>query len=259
MKLVQSIAWIVGSMLVLTGSTYKGVRWYRDDQLKQKRSYLSRIVQTGPQREALKTTYLAELMQVCADHPSSVAFFNPEAARKRLLDSPVIKEARVHVVKPDTIFVDYTVRQPVAWLYDFENIALDEQGYPFPIYPFFTPKKLPQIYLGIGQFFWNQPLADQKAALALKILNFVKTVPLQLVRIDVSSAFETRLGHREVVVIVEERGFTKILRLTPKNFAQEFSNYLELVEKLPAEPQVIDLRIPRLAFMTKEGYKPQSH
>jgi hypothetical protein len=231
------------------------VCWYRDHQTQQKQSYLSRIVQTGPQREALKTTYLAELMQICADHPTSVARFSPELAQKRLLSSPVIKEAQVALVKPDTIFIDYTVRQPIAWLYDFENTALDEQGYLFPVYPFFTPKNLPQVYLGIRQFYYHRPLSDQKMGLALQLLN--NTKGLTPLWIDVSKAFDNRLGHREIVVTVKERGVIRNLRLTPKNFIQELSNYLELRKQLLAEQQVIDLRIPQLAFI--KACKPQSH
>ena len=75
---------------------------------------------------------------------------------------------------------------------------------------------------------------------------------LQVKRLDVSKAFEPSLGRREVVLILEEQGFTKALRLTPKNFAQELGNYLELRPKLPAIAQVIDLRIPQLAFIEEK-------
>lgn len=255
--LVQAVAWIVGSMLIVTGGAHKGLQYYLDYQAQRKVCYLSRIVQTGPQREALKTTYLAELMQICADRPTAAPFFDRELARSRLLASPVIKQAYVRLKESDTIFVDYTIRQPVAWLHDFENIALDEDGYPFPVYPFFTPKKLSEIYLGIRQFAWNQPLTDQKALLALTLLHLVNKLSLPTLRLDVSNAFHASLASREVIVILDEKGFTKTLRLTPKKFAQELGNYLELREQLPPEPQIIDLRIPQLAFLER-ACKPQS-
>src|SRR5476649_1222257 len=137
MKLVQSLTWIVGSALFITGGTHKGLQYYRNKQIPAQ-TYLCRIVQTGPQREALKTTYLAELMRISADCPVTTASFNPVFAQKRLISCPLIKEAKVKIAAPDTIYVDYTVRQPVAWLYDFDNIALDEEGYPFPVSPFFS-------------------------------------------------------------------------------------------------------------------------
>lgn len=254
MRLVQSLTWIIGSTLLITGSAYKGIQIYQQRHKASEVAYVCRIVQTGPQREALKTTYLAELMRISADRPVTVASFDPLLAQKRLRSCPIIKDAKVKLLQPDTVYVDYTVRQPIAWLYDFENIALDEEGVPFPVSPFFSPKKLPEVYLGIKNFYWSRPLKDRKAELALTILNLLNRLYLQVRRLDVSKATEQSLGRREVVIILDEQGFTKVLRLTPKNFAQELGNYLELRAKLPPAPQTIDLRIPQLAFI--EDKKP---
>jgi len=251
MRLVHSLSWIVGSALFITGGTYKGLQYYRHKHIPLP-TYLCRIVQTGPQREALKTTYLAELMKISADLPVTSQSFDPFLAQKRLLSCPLIKEAKVKLTSPETVYVDYTVRQPIAWLYDFENIALDEEGYPFPVSPFFTPKRLPEVYLGIRNFYWGRPLKERNAELALTILQLLNRLSLQVKRLDVSKAFLPSLGRREVVLILEEQGFTKSLRLTPKNVAQELGNYLELRSKLPAVPQIIDLRIPQLAFIQEE-------
>ena len=95
MKLVQSLTWIVGSALLITGGAYKGIHHYRSQHFQTFPVYLCRIVQTGPQREALKTTYLAELMRISADKPVTAASFDPISAQKRLLLCPLIKEAKV--------------------------------------------------------------------------------------------------------------------------------------------------------------------
>ena len=252
MKLVHSLSWIIGSALFITGGTYKGLQLYHREHSQTAPTYVCRIVQTGPQKEALKTTYLAELMRISADRPITAASFDPAFAKKRLLACPLIKEAKVKIRAPDTVYVDYTVRQPIAWLYDFDNIALDEEGYPFPVSPFFSPKRLPEVYLGIRNFYWGRPLKERNAELALTILQLLNRLSLQVKRLDVSKAFLPSLGRREVVLILEEQGFTKALRLTPKNFAQELGNYLELRPKLPATPQIIDLRIPQLAFIQEK-------
>lgn len=244
---VQALSWIIGSMLIIPGAVTKGMRMFWTSP--QKIDYLCRVVQTGPQKEALKTPYLAEMIALSADRPVLAKHFDPQIAQQRLKLSPVIKKARVKVIKPDTVYIDYTVRQPCAWLYDFENIALDEEGVPFPIIPFFTPKKLPEIILGIQTFAWNKPLKDEKADLALELLKLMASQSLNVLRIDVTASSKPSLGQREVVVLVEESGFSKFLRLTPKNFTQELGNYLELRKTLPPETQIIDLRIPQLAFI----------
>jgi hypothetical protein len=244
---VRALLWIVGSLLLVPGSVYKTVRTFWEPQ--HTVDYLCRVVQTGPQKEALKTPYLAEVVQLSADKPVIAKRFDPLLAQRKLRLSPVIKSAFVKVIKPDTVFIDYTVRQPIAWLYDFENIALDDEGVPFPIIPFFTPKKLPEIVLGIKTFTWGTPLKDEKTALALMLLKMMLEKSLTILRLDVTASFAPSLGKREVVVVLEEKGSSKFLRLTPKNFAQELGNYLELRKTLNPEAQVIDLRIPQLAFI----------
>lgn len=246
---VQALAWIVGSLLLIPGGVYKGASFLLHPR--HKVDYLCRVVQTGPQREALKTAYLAEIIQLSADKPILAQRFDPLLAQRKLRSSPVIKDALVKVINHDTVYIDYTVRQPVAWLYDFDNVALDDKGVPFPIIPFFSPKKLPEVILGVKTFNWAVPLKGEKATLALTLLKMMLEKSLNIKRLDVTAAFAPSLGLREIVVVIDENGFSKYLRLTPKNFAQEIGNYLELRSKLPPETQVIDLRIPQLAFIGK--------
>lgn len=248
MKTSIGLAWIVGSLLIVPGSTVKLYEYFFK-RPKPLPHYLCRMIATGPQREALSTSYLAELMQLSADCPTLFNQFDRDLAEKGLRASPVIKEASIKVIKPDTVYVDYTVRKPMALLDDFENTAFDEDGVVFPMIPFFSPKKLPEVYLGIKTVRWGHPLQGHQMALALKFLKTISNYSLHLQRLDVSRAFASSLGKREVIVVVVENGFSKILRLTPKNFTQELGNYLELCQKLPPEPQVIDLRISKLAFV----------
>ncbi len=247
---LHALTWIVGSLLLIPGAAFKGYKVFLHYQTHTSPPhYLCRIVQTGPQKEALKTAYLAELMQISADRPQTIDRFNSLQAETKLRESPVIKQAVVKVIDPETVYVDYTVRQPIAWLYDFENTALDEEAVPFPITPFFSPKKLPEIYLGVSNFSWSHSLKGPKTDLALTLLKLMQAQALHIQRIDVTEAFAPSLGRREIIVILEEDGFSKFLRLTPKNFAQELGNYLQLRRTLPPKPQVIDLRIPQLAFI----------
>lgn len=250
--LVESLAWIVGSTLFVTGGTYSALNaHFKTEQKKlvDPNYKIARIIQTGPQKEALNSVYLAELMQISADMPVSIAKFDPTAAEKRILSSPVIQEAKVKIIEPDTVHVDYTVRQPIAWLYDFENAAIDEAAVPFPISPFFSSKNLPEIYLGIDRIEWNKPIHCKQVDLALKIL---KLVAFPVRRLDVSKAFADTYGHREIVLITEDGGITRALRLSLNNYPQELGNYLTLRDSLPATPQVIDMRIPSLAFIQEK-------
>lgn len=256
LPLVEAIAWIIGSTLFFTGGTYsilKNYTKYRHQTRADPTYYLSRIIQTGPQREALNTAYLAQLMQIAADAPINYGAFDISLAARRLCRSPVIKEATVKLIAPDTIYVDYTVRQPLAWLSDFTNVAIDEEGVPFPVTPFFSPKKLPEVYLGSDKLAWNSPIEGKEIELALSILKLISKLDFSLKRLDVSNAFAKSLGRREIVLIVEDKGFSHHLRLSLKNYPQELGNYLELCPKLPPKSHIIDLRIPQLGFIQERS------
>lgn len=230
------------------------------------------LVQTGPQKEALSSSYLAELLNLSRNKPSSFSGFNVKAAETRLLSSPVIKEAEVKFLPPNALYVSYMVRQPLAALYDVENGALDEEGVLFPLSPFFAPKTLPEIYLGVAKFvqpgkgfkfLWNQKLTSPSLKLAQDLLQLLSSAPyldlFTVKRIDVSLAAEKSFGRREIILTLDEHFKEKrriYLRLTPKNYAQELGNYLELRPQLAEEKKddksraaLVDLRISKLGFI----------
>ena len=249
------------------------------------------IIQTGPQKEALKTEYLAEILQISRDVPISMIFFNEEAAKQRLLSSPLIAQADVKVLKPATLYIDYTIRQPVAWVEDYENVVMDKAGYPFPFYPFLSPKNLPYIYFGLSSFGrrstdpgkpvvrWKEAMVGTYVNLAFSLLQLIHEVGLSnVVRIDLSYAFASSCGKREIVLTVDntivqwkngleqQMIFPHLLRLGTKNYREQLMNYLNLKEELIEQEKkrvvlqmnqpflrlrekVIDLRLSKLAFV----------
>jgi hypothetical protein len=257
--LVHALAWIIGSALLVAGITQQGIKLFLQHRRPSHAPIaltIQSLVQTGPQREGLKTEYLAELMGISADFPPLVSSFSVQEAEQKLLAFPLIAQAQVKLLKPNTLYVDYTVRQPIAWLGDYENVALDRAGYPFPFRPFFSPKNLPEIYLGLGPFGsqsedllkptaqWGHPLTGKSAELAMTLLQLLGEPSIQelftVKRIDLSKAFAESYGTREIVLFLEdvmllengekteEHIFPKILRLSTKNYANELGNYLKL-------------------------------
>ena len=265
LPLTHALGWILASTFLVSGSSYALIKKevFRKLQSIEESVPLCRIVQTGPQRQALKTEYLAEMLGLSRDYPYNASRFSLQGAKQKLLSSPLISAADVKLIKPDTLYIDYTVRQPIAWVEDYDNIVFDKEGFLFPFSPFFTPKHLPAIYFGLGPFgeppldpvlptpSWKVPLEGKCVDLALNILNIVtdpKVIDLFSVkRIDVSNAFAQSYGTREIVVMTEDtivkslQGkeiqliFPRILRLSTKNYAQELGNYLLLREQLLEE------------------------
>jgi hypothetical protein len=251
MNALRSTFIVISSLYVITGGTYKLTKTYQAYCLERKspKFYLCKIVQTGLQKEALKTAYLGELMEISADKPTLFDDFDPIAAQKKLVASLVIEDAFVRRIAPDTVYVDYTVRLPIAYCADFENIVFDSSGACFPLLPFFAPKTLPEVFFGIQEFTWKETLPKEKTLLALQLLQIFETSFVDVKKIDVSRVFKRNLAKKEIIAVVNERGVTKILRLSTKNFEKEIQNYLELRKNLVDAAQVIDLRIPDLGFI----------
>lgn len=238
---------------------------------RDKKYQIIALVQTGPAREILKTAVLAEILDLSVDKPTNLYAFNIEKGRQKLLAFPLIKEALIRRIAPGTLYVDYTTRKPIAFLGDFSNTALDEEGILFPFSPFFTPKNLPEIYLGLQsdvEKIWGKKLEGKKATLGFKLLKTFTASGFfegtRLIRLDLSHCFESSEGNRQIIVLLEDKYLKDgenlfieqhLLRLGTKNYEQGLKNYLALRDflrekkDLGNEIKVIDLRISKLGFI----------
>ncbi len=276
LPLYKAVFIIFVSIFFVSGSTHlilKAIVSTKTKKAEKSDFYISNIIQTGPNRDRLKTSLLAEIMDLSLDSPTSIFRFDPKLAEERLKLCPMIKKAKVKPIHPNTVFVDYEMRKPLAFLYDFENIAIDEEGYLFPFYPFYTPKKLPQIYLGLDDDELSKSQITSKSfSLAHDIISSMESLRseknLFLKRLDVSKAFHKSLGKREIIALVRtedkwlqtQRNFSHYLRLSTHDFLKEMGNYLVLYDELSennintfedpsSQTRMIDLRIKGLALI----------
>lgn len=255
----QALFCLIGSTCVTSLLFFGGYSYWshaRKTRLSDEKYKIVALIQTGPEKEALKTAYLAEILGLSADRPVSLYAFDTKKAEEKLLTSPLISQASVKRLPPGTLYIEYEVRKPIAWLSDYKNIAIDREGYLFPVTPFFSPKQLPEIYLGLPAFGapedrygrvggqWLVPLKSRYLNLALELLQHLEGSPwrqgLRIQRIDVSNAFAPTLGGREIVLFTEEEVsfrqaeeeivcvFPKILRLAPKEYTQQLANFFSL-------------------------------
>lgn len=287
----RTLLWIFLLTVFVSGSGFMGWLYYlhlRELRLHDEQYKIVAIVQTTPQQDGLKTIYLAELLQLSIDQPTNLYAFDSTQAVQKLLKSPLIKEAKVQKIRPGTLYIHYQMRNPIAYLADYTNTALDAEGILFPFTPFFTPKKLPKIYLGLDQIenTWGSSiLEDERTRVAIHVLNKVLADPhfrdLHLKQIDVSKAFSESYGQRQIILIVEKhveqvKQGRRILAIKPYILRLDADKYLvnliylrQIKEYLDQEPlsipdlakgtviklkpAIIDLRIPKLAFIKNES------
>jgi hypothetical protein len=293
LPLSKAFLWIIVSVLLVSGTSGLGLMYYQHIKERHRQDSAFKIVaivQTSPESEGLKTVYLSELLGLSVDQPKNLYSFNANEALERVLNSPLIKEATIRKIRPGTIHIDYTMRKPIAFLGDYTNAAIDKDGIPFPVKPFFTPKKLPDIYLGSIDdnidnscgLVWGKQIKGKRLDLAFHILKMLQRKccdgTSSVRQIDVSRAFALSCGQRQIVVTLEERSVKKvenkpvfvvsmrILRLTPENYPQQLANYLQLKPYLNEQdkkslsavtegsihlkPTIIDMRLSDLAFIT---------
>jgi len=282
-----AILWIFLFTICVSGSASVALFYYhhfKKQHLQQPQYNIVAISQTTADKEPLKTIYLAELLQLSMDQPTNLFRFNSKEAQRILLNSPLIKSANIKKILPGTLYINYSLRKPFAYLSDYQNTVIDRERITFPFKPFFSPKRLPEIYLGLSDrnsFMWGKPLNDIKSKMAIYLVDWISENCCKdnsyLTRIDVSNILADSYGQRQIVAILEEsieneekNGIkilvSYILRLSVDDYRSGFSNYLilkpvihrHIKNKLNGvsetairmDPIIVDLRIPDLAYIS---------
>jgi hypothetical protein len=284
MPLSRALLWILVSTLFISGSAFMGWLYFlhlKERRIHDEQYHIVAIIQSTPLADALKTVYLAEILDLSLDRPINLYQFNTSEAVQILLRHPLIKSATIKKILPGTLYIDYQMRVPVAYVGDLSNTAIDEEGYLLPFRPFFTPKRLPTLYLGLEkkECQWGNCLKNLPSlTLAFGLLEQFKELKEEkynLKQVDVMQALADSYGQRQVILMVEEcvqedNSSAKrqiYLRLSSDHTEQDLTNFRTLMNvefekkdvlfaKANAQdhhPIIIDFRIPHLAFIKAGG------
>jgi hypothetical protein len=258
MPLSRALSWIFLNVCLVSGVAWTcfGVYTYlwearRDDP----RYHIASIVQTGAEKEALKTSYLEEILGLSKENGQNLYRLDLKSAANQLLACPLMEEVSLKRIPPGTLYIDYTVRSPCAFLGDAANTAMDAKGVLFPFHPFFSPKKLPILVLGVGKedLIWGKKIENSKYLLAFEVLKELerRKNQIQVVKIDVSKADAESLGKRQIVAIVNnrEKGIEHTLILNGERYAEGIERYETLLNLTLDSFQVVDLRLDQLAYL----------
>ncbi len=223
------------------------------------------IVQTGPEREALQTSFLAEILGLSSDRPFNLYRLSLFEAKKRLLSFPLIKEASLKRIPPGTLYIDYAIRKPAAFLGERSNAAIDREGVIIPFSPFFLPKKLPQFYLGIdpkNDLSYGERIESEAIDMAWTVADYIKErTAFRVKSVDLSRAYKESLGARRIIVLLEplERNVEPIeiaLILNAATPLEGVDRFLAFVQarndQMLGRTVLLDLRIPGVGIFQSE-------
>lgn len=267
-----SVCIIFISFICMVISGYHLFHTYYTAQNPQE-STISTIVQCCPEKNSLQTDFFAELLSLSQDSSVLGNKFDVEKSNQILKSFPIMRECSIYL-DHDTLYIDYELRQPVAYLGNFYNVGIDKEGVLFPISPFFLLKRLPLVYVDSSELpdlnhLWGYQITSESMKTALDIIAYALEKGFQekfLIRqIDVSSLLSDAYAKREIVLIIEfmESHSAKylpagshILRLNPKKPLRGIDQYLILKKELVStdliSKRIFDLRLPDLAFIKCE-------
>jgi len=267
------VKWIfvsLAAILIISAITFRIYqKWYSHfaSIRNSKQYYISGIYQTGPQKDAVSSIKLAELMKLSVDSPTHILDFDESQAEKNLLAYPLFKKVNVKKWKPASIFVDYTIRDPYLIVEDYEDVVMDKDGVLFPYSQFFSTKRLPKCYLGANENFD----LNEKKKLTLrcfqKAQSFFEGSAFKIESLDVSDAFSDSFAKREIIFKIsqefEEQIFPYYLRMSVVEIEKQLSNFLvlnkefskqqklwlKLYPNVSPKEKVVDLRIEGMALI----------
>ncbi|NGX56316.1 MAG: hypothetical protein K1060chlam5_00554 [Candidatus Anoxychlamydiales bacterium] len=291
-KLSKAVFLIILSTIIFSSINiyfYINYRKFQKKRLFDPKYDIMSILHSTKDDLRLDTPYLAEVLTLSSNNPKNLFLYPVEVAQNLLNEEPIIKNAKIKKIKNNTLKIDYEIKNPIAFLYDFENIAFDEDYNIFFVSPYIEANNLIDVYINIenSELDLKKPLIDKRLKLANSFITEIKKSGfLDLVKInliDVSRSYHESYGKREIVLtILEEMQieinsknvkliFPRYLRLPIKNYLQQLSNYLSLRKKMQIDylhqlkdiedikneiifkPKTIDLRIQKLAFIDEKG------
>lgn len=268
----KALVWIFLSTLFISGTTAVVILYYfhvQEIQLQDDYFNIRTIVQLGREKGFFEDDYLSDLMGFSPNKKINLVGFNVESAEKKLLTFPLIKTAKITKMKPHTLAVEYSLRKPIFVLLDYENTAMDDEGVIFPLRPYFQKNELPAVKLGglPKDNFLGMRIDSDKLSFIFDLTEKLNSIPafreLSLKQIDLEKMNASSLGKREIIVqLSETKHFSEwLLRMSPKEITPQLLDFFVLRNYLLANnvfqleggmtrlPQIIDLRIPSLAFI----------
>jgi cell division septal protein FtsQ len=219
------------------------------------------LIQTGPEVEALPSSYLMELLDLSQDHSPNLYALSLVEARDRLLRTPFIERAELSRVPPRTLQVGYAARQPMAICADLDNALVDGMGVLLPYQPFFRPRRLPKVFFGLtpqatalGKKLWGRRLGPDLIQITREVLQEPIWGHIELIWADFSHAIDLDPSSAEIVIqcLLSEASSQPIwIRLAPDRWKDGLHRLKAMIGQpsILEQIEIVDLRLGQMAIL----------
>lgn len=260
MKRISLITVFVSGTAAAVWYGYQTVNHYRNHDPKYT---INGIIQTSSTSHYVETQTLAEWLDLSADRPKNLYQYDIQKATKTLKSFSFFSKVAVKKYPPSILYVDYTLRQPIAKVADFENTAIDSEGVLFPLHPFYGSLKLPSVYLGLTntEKVWGSQIQGDTFTLAYELISRIQshltTDFLKLELVDTSVAYSDQVANKEIVltfsVFKESQWKPLYVRMHLNDYDGAYGQLITLLKKkdLFDKPvKTIDLRLKNSAIIS---------
>lgn len=181
--------------------------------------------------------------------------YSTKQGLQRIQATRLVSSAKLKKRYPKTLVLEYTARQPLAWIGDYHNMAFDENRVVFPVEPYFPPLDLPEIYFGLDKLPEDR-LDENLYDLAKQFLDEFSFKPFRVSIVDLRGFAKEQFGQKEIAVHVVEGKKKWLLRLLVENWKSQLELFFKNKEFLQTQvdPEcdqyLVDLRLDQLAYIS---------
>ncbi len=222
---------IVLSIVLVSGipwGSYLGYNMYKR-HLENDNKYILKAIVTKPEGyNILPSAFFSEKLGLAIDKPINLYSFPLKQGEERLMAFHVFKKVKISRIPPSSLLIEYELRNPQFLLATLSNTAIDQEGALFPYYPFFTPKKLPELRLN-GDIKWGDKVDISIPLKLIEALPNVKAIDLSKMDLD-------SLGEREVI-LKWGKGYVRL--------KSEYLDNIKYLKEPPVKKELIDARIAK--------------
>jgi hypothetical protein len=228
MKNLAKILFILASLCVISLPSYL----FLFGKKETKAIALKTLVQKTSFSSPISPRFFSDYLHLCPKGKSlEISKLDEKKIEKKLREFPIFQKVQAHISSRGELEVAYDLKKPHFLLLDFSNLAIDPNGYVFPLKPFFSPKKLTQVYLGISQVDWNHKNNVESALKIQSLLdeNLQELVDIETIDLSGLKVQATSLKH--IVVTISYKNTKHYLRLSQEGLEKGVLCYISLFKE----------------------------
>lgn len=198
---------------------------------------LQQIASRSEGEYTLPQDVLQSLLALKEEEKQDLVAISIKEVQKRVEACPAILRANIRTLAPDTLVVEYALREPLFILSDYPTIAIDASKHTFPLEPYFSNLHLPLLTLFNMEFY----------PLCVEIERTFASLSLQIDEIDASDIDALGLFRREIRLKLQSKN--RMVRLPVDTLSISLKRFAWIMQQYPDYKGTIDLRFPNVGYL----------